>query len=111
LAGREKRLGKNLYQELKKQNQFNTVDHSTFLAGREKRLGKNLYQELKKQNQFNTVDHLTFLIGREKRLGNNLYQELSFQDTDALGDVDEGADLTGKRLKYLLCHLFLLLMM
>jgi hypothetical protein len=32
---------------------------------------------------------------REKRLGNNLYQELSFQDTDALGDVDEGADLTG----------------
>uniref|UniRef100_A0A646QFG0 C-jun-amino-terminal kinase-interacting protein 3 n=1 Tax=Hemiscolopendra marginata TaxID=943146 RepID=A0A646QFG0_9MYRI len=26
---------------------------------------------------------------------NNLYQELSFQDTDALGDVDEGADITG----------------
>jgi hypothetical protein len=45
------------------------------------------------------------LFGREKRLGNNLYQELSFQDTDALGDVDEGADLTGKILKYLLCHL------
>jgi len=35
---------------------------------------------------------------REKRLGNNLYQELSFQDTDALGDVDEGADLTGKKI-------------
>jgi len=30
----------------------------------------------------------------EKRLGNNLYQELSFQDTEVLGEVDEGADLT-----------------
>merc|ERR1712083_908942 len=27
--------------------------------------------------------------------GNNLYQELSFHDTDALGEIDEGADLTG----------------
>merc|ERR1712083_462278 len=26
--------------------------------------------------------------------GNNLYQELSFHDTDALGEIDEGADLT-----------------
>ncbi len=59
-----------------------------------------------KYNQFNTIDHSTFLFGREKRLGNNLYQELSFQDTDALGDVDEGADLTGKILKYLLYNLF-----
>jgi hypothetical protein len=46
------------------------------------------------------------LFGREKRLGNNLYQELSFQDTDALGDVDEGADLTGKILKYFRYHFF-----
>merc|ERR1712110_700491 len=28
------------------------------------------------------------------RTGNNLYQELSFQDSEALGDVDEGADIT-----------------
>jgi len=27
--------------------------------------------------------------------GNNLYQELSFQDSEALVDVDEGADITG----------------
>ena len=26
---------------------------------------------------------------------NYLYQELSFQDSEALGDVDEGADITG----------------
>jgi len=32
----------------------------------------------------------------EKRTGNTLYQELSFQDSEALGDVDEGADITGK---------------
>merc|ERR1719150_978744 len=31
----------------------------------------------------------------ETRAGNNLYQELSFQDSDALADIDEGADLTG----------------
>ncbi|XP_071743153.1 JNK-interacting protein 3 isoform X4 [Lepeophtheirus salmonis] len=31
----------------------------------------------------------------ETRTGNTLYQELSFQDADALGDVDEGADITG----------------
>ena len=33
---------------------------------------------------------------REKRTGNTLYQELSFQDSEALGDVDEGADITGE---------------
>lgn len=32
---------------------------------------------------------------REERRGANLYQELSFQDADALGEMDEGADLTG----------------
>ena len=32
----------------------------------------------------------------ETRAGNNLYQELSFTDNDALADIDEGADLTGK---------------
>jgi len=30
----------------------------------------------------------------EQRTGNNLYQELSYQDNDALGEIDEGADLT-----------------
>ncbi|TRY73155.1 hypothetical protein TCAL_13038 [Tigriopus californicus] len=30
----------------------------------------------------------------ETRTGNNLYQELSFHDAEALGDVDEGADIT-----------------
>lgn len=32
---------------------------------------------------------------REQRSGNTLYQELSFQDADALGDMDDGADITG----------------
>ncbi|KAK4877657.1 hypothetical protein RN001_010163 [Aquatica leii] len=32
---------------------------------------------------------------KEQRSGNTLYQELSFQDVDALGDVDDGADITG----------------
>lgn len=33
---------------------------------------------------------------REQRSGNTLYQELSFQDADALGEMDEGADITGE---------------
>ncbi|XP_059491169.1 JNK-interacting protein 3 isoform X4 [Neocloeon triangulifer] len=32
---------------------------------------------------------------REQRSGNTLYQELSFQDADALTEIDEGADITG----------------
>nr|XP_012139232.1 PREDICTED: JNK-interacting protein 3 isoform X1 [Megachile rotundata]XP_012139233.1 PREDICTED: JNK-interacting protein 3 isoform X1 [Megachile rotundata]XP_012139234.1 PREDICTED: JNK-interacting protein 3 isoform X1 [Megachile rotundata]XP_012139235.1 PREDICTED: JNK-interacting protein 3 isoform X1 [Megachile rotundata] len=32
---------------------------------------------------------------REQRSGNTLYQELSFQDADALSEMDEGADITG----------------
>ena len=36
-----------------------------------------------------------YRIFSEKRTGNTLYQELSFQDSEALGDVDEGADITG----------------
>uniref|UniRef100_A0A1B6E7J4 JNK-interacting protein 3 n=1 Tax=Clastoptera arizonana TaxID=38151 RepID=A0A1B6E7J4_9HEMI len=31
---------------------------------------------------------------REQRSGNTLYQELSFQDAEALGEMDEGADIT-----------------
>ncbi|KAK9499821.1 hypothetical protein O3M35_002785 [Rhynocoris fuscipes] len=31
---------------------------------------------------------------KEQRSGNTLYQELSFQDADALGEMDEGADIT-----------------
>ena len=34
----------------------------------------------------------------ESRTGNNLYQELSFQEPEALVDVDEGADITGKKI-------------
>jgi hypothetical protein len=49
-------------------------------------------------------ENIIFVSFREKRLGNNLYQELSFQDTDALGEVDEGADLTGKLLSGLLFY-------
>ena len=36
------------------------------------------------------------LLFSETRTGNTLYQELSFQDSEAIGDVDEGADITGK---------------
>ncbi len=36
------------------------------------------------------------LFCRETRTGNTLYQELSFQDSEAIGEVDEGADITGK---------------
>lgn len=35
---------------------------------------------------------------REQRSANTLYQELSFQDADALGEMDEGADITGNHL-------------
>ncbi|KAL7299548.1 hypothetical protein TKK_0007626 [Trichogramma kaykai] len=31
----------------------------------------------------------------ERRSANTLYQEISFQDADALGEMDEGADITG----------------
>lgn len=31
---------------------------------------------------------------KEQRSGNTLYQELSFQDAEALGEMDEGADIT-----------------
>ncbi|XP_076319408.1 C-Jun-amino-terminal kinase-interacting protein 4-like isoform X28 [Tachypleus tridentatus] len=34
-------------------------------------------------------------LKREQRRPNTLYQELSFHDTDALGEVDEGADISG----------------
>ncbi|XP_065226364.1 JNK-interacting protein 3 isoform X2 [Planococcus citri] len=32
---------------------------------------------------------------REQRSGNTLYQELSFQDAEALGEMDDGVDITG----------------
>ena len=38
------------------------------------------------------------IIYSESRTGNNLYQELSFQEPEALVDVDEGADITGKNI-------------
>ena len=43
-------------------------------------------------------EFLILNLFRETRTGNNLYQELSFQDSDALGDVDEGADITGNNI-------------
>nr|CAD7260769.1 unnamed protein product [Timema shepardi] len=33
---------------------------------------------------------------KEQRSGNTLYQELSFQDAEALGEMDDGADITGQ---------------
>ncbi|KAL1130562.1 hypothetical protein AAG570_011808 [Ranatra chinensis] len=32
---------------------------------------------------------------KEQRIGNTLYQELSFQDAEALAEMDDGADITG----------------
>lgn len=47
--------------------------------------------------RYYTVDVLTDAF-REQRSGNTLYQELSFQDTEGLGEVEdggEGGDITG----------------
>lgn len=41
------------------------------------------------------VTLIIFCLCREQRSGNTLYQELSFQDVEALGEMDEGADITG----------------
>ena len=54
----------------------------------------------KKHQEFRqfTTSNFILLFYRETRssTGNNLYQELSFQDSEALVDVDEGADITGE---------------
>lgn len=34
-------------------------------------------------------------VNREQRSSNTLYQELSFQDAEALGEMDDGVDITG----------------
>lgn len=41
--------------------------------------------------------HFIYLIlsFREQRSGNTLYQELSFQDTEAMGEIEDGVDITG----------------
>ena len=44
---------------------------------------------------------------REQRSGNTLYQELSFQDAEALVEIDEGADITGLLLAFRLAYKFL----
>ena len=51
----------------------------------------------KKTREITTSNFMLFFY-RETRssTGNNLYQELSFQDSEALVDVDEGADITGE---------------
>jgi hypothetical protein len=46
-------------------------------------------------------------VFREQRSGNTLYQELSFQDADALVEMDEGADITGLMLACRLAFKFL----
>jgi len=38
---------------------------------------------------------------REERTGNTLYQEIHFQEPDALAEMDEGADITGKVMLHL----------
>lgn len=35
------------------------------------------------------------LRNREQRSGNTLYQELSFQDSEALGETEDGVDVAG----------------
>ncbi len=47
----------------------------------------------------NNISYSNLFFPSEKRTGNTLYQELSFQDSEALGDVDEGADITGEQNK------------
>ena len=47
----------------------------------------------------NRSSYSNLFFPSEKRTGNTLYQELSFQDSEALGDVDEGADITGEQNK------------
>lgn len=41
----------------------------------------------------NLIDS-TFVF-REQRSSNTLYQELSFQDTEAMGEIEDGVDITG----------------
>lgn len=43
---------------------------------------------------------------REERTENTLYQELQFQEPDALADVDEGAEITGKLVKHTHTHIY-----
>lgn len=45
------------------------------------------------QNNNNTSGRVQ--TKKEQRSANTLYQELSFQDADALADMDDGADITG----------------
>ena len=52
--------------------------------------------EARRRSPLWKVDDNIVLLCRETRDGNNLYQELSFTDNDALADIDEGADLTGR---------------
>jgi len=51
--------------------------------------------------------HDVFFSFREQRSANTLYQELSFQDAEALGEMDDGADITGElQLRPNLCRIF-----
>lgn len=44
-------------------------------------------------NLSNLIDSIS--VSREQRSGNTLYQELSFQDTEAMGELEDGVDITG----------------
>ena len=62
-----------------------------------------LWQQVKPERELHRlfdvkVVKMNDTISRETRTGNTLYQELSFQDSEAIADVDEGADITGKQL-------------
>lgn len=48
-------------------------------------------------HELNGIAYPNF-FSSETRTGNTLYQELSFQDSEVIGDVDEGADITGRNL-------------
>lgn len=47
------------------------------------------------KKEYGNVHLAVSVYCREQRSGNTLYQELSFQDAEALGEMDEGADITG----------------
>lgn len=41
------------------------------------------------------MTNVLIFVNREQRSSNTLYQELSFQDAEALGEMDDGVDITG----------------
>lgn len=52
----------------------------------------DIYNVNKDYNLNITIPHI---FSEQRVRPNTLYQELSFQDNDALGEMDEGADISG----------------